>query len=503
MTKKQVKTKKDSDLQPRPPVVVILGHVDHGKTSLLDYIRKTKVAEKEAGAITQHIGAYQVEVDEKLITFIDTPGHEAFSAMRRRGGKIADIAVLVVAAGEGVKPQTVEAIECVRKAKIPIIVAINKVDLPQANSQRVKKELAKQDILVEDMGGEVISIETSAKTGDGIKTLLEMILLVADMQELKANTKGAVSGAIVEAHLDPKRGPTATVLVKSGVLRKKDIIVAGKTYGKIKEMEDFKGKFLDQAFPSTPALILGLKEVPSPGDILKKVESEEEAIDLTRASKEPSKPSKSAGQFKKSLKLIVKADVKGTLEAVIETLKSVEAKDVGLEILGAEVGDINENDIKQARAAKAIIIGFNKTLPRNLRDFAERQRVRTKTFNVIYELVEGVRKELGKLLEPEKVKKTLGEVKILKVFKTTKEGQIVGGKVTVGKIEKGAGVNVRREEKSIGQGKISRLQQKTKEKRQIKEGQECGVFFKGETKIEEGDTLEVYREEEKKRVIGN
>jgi len=501
MPKKSTKTKK-ADLTPRPPVVVVLGHVDHGKTSLLDYIRKTSVAKAEAGAITQHVGAYQVETGGKLITFIDTPGHEAFRAMRKRGGEIADIAILVVAAGEGVKPQTIEAIKCARKAKIPIIVAINKIDLPQANPQKVKKELTKENLIVEDMGGEVVSVETSAKTGQGVKTLLEMILLVAEMQDLKADLKSPASGPIVEAHLDSERGPLATVLVKEGVLRQKDIVIAGNTYGRIKKMEDFKGKFLNEALPSTPALILGLKDVPLPGDVLKRVKSVEEAINLARSFKKESlKPQEQKAQFKKSLKLVIKADVKGTLEAVVETLKSIELKEVGLEIIEAEVGNINENDIKQARAAKAVIIGFNKTLSKNLKDFAERQKVRIKTFDVIYELVEAVRIELSKLLEKELVKVALGKVEILKVFKTTKEGQIIGGKILSGKIEKGAQAKVIRKQKPIGQGKVARLQQKEKGKREIKEGQACGIFFEGEVSIEKGDVLEVYREEEKKREV--
>lgn len=499
MTKKPTKTKK-SDLQPRPPVVVVLGHVDHGKTSLLDYIRKTNVAGAEAGAITQHIGAYQIKHQGKLITFIDTPGHEAFSAMRKRGGEIADIAVLVVAAGEGVKPQTIEAIECARKAKIPIIVAINKTDLPGSFPQKVKKELAKQKVLVEDMGGEVVTVETSAKTGQGVKTLLEMIAIVAEMQELKADIKSPASGPIVEAHIDPKRGPVATVLIKSGILKEKDIVVAGNAYGKIKKMEDFKGKSLDEAPPSTPALILGLKTVPLPGDILKKVANEEEAINLARSFK-PKLPTIVLSKFKKTLKLILKADVKGTLEAVIETLKNIDSKEVGLEILDSEVGDIREFDIKKARASRAIIIGFNLTLSKDLKDFAERQKVRIKTFDVIYELVEAVRLELSKLLEKELVKVALGRMEILKVFKTTKEGQIIGGKVLSGKIEKGALLEIIRKEKIIGQGKVTRLQQREKAKREAKAGDECGIFLKGEVEIEEGDILEVFREEEKRREI--
>lgn len=501
MTKKPTKTK-ESNLQPRPPVVVVLGHVDHGKSTLIEKIKDIKITEKEAGGITQHIGAYQVEHQEKLITFIDTPGHEAFSAMRKRGGKVADIAVLVVAAEEGVKPQTIEAIECARKAKIPIIVAINKTDLPGSSPQKVKKELAKHKVLVEDMGGEIVSVETSAKTGQGVKTLLEMISIVAEMRELKAELKSPASGSIIEAHLDPKRGPVATVLVKSGILKEKDIVVVGSTYGKIKKMEDFAGRILEKALPSTPALILGLKDVPLPGDILKKVSSEEEAIDLARTFKpKPSEPSEPEPKKEKNLKLIIKADVKGTLEAVVETLKNIESEEVGLEILDSEVGNINENNIKRARAAKAIIIGFNLAPPKDLEDFAQRQKVKIKTFNVIYELVEVVRLELGKLLEPEKVRVPLGKMKILKCFRTTKEGQIIGGKITSGKIEKGAGVEVIRKKKIIGQGKVTRLQQREKEKREAKAGDECGIFFKGEVKVEEGDLLEVYREEEKKREI--
>jgi translation initiation factor IF-2 len=498
------KTKKQNNLQPRPPVVVILGHVDHGKTSILDYIRQTKIAEKESGGITQHIGAYQIEHQGKKITFIDTPGHEAFSAMRSRGAKVADIAILVVAAEEGVKPQTKEAIQHIKKTGIPAIVALNKIDKPGTQPEKVKGELAQNDMVVESLNGPVPSVNVSAKTGQGINELLEMILLVAEMEELKSHPDQPATGVIIESYCDSQRGNTATLLVKEGTLRNKDIIGTDSAVGRIKTMEDFQFNSLKKATASTPVIVTGFNQVPQVGEKFHVFNNLEEA--QARVSKKASKRKEEKEVFvfepdKKILNIILKADVHGCLEAIKESLKSIPSDEVALRILKAEAGEITESDIKLAESARAKIVGFRTKVSSAIQRLAEQKKIKILNFDIIYELIQEIRELLSKLLEPEITKNVLGQLKILAIFRTEKDRQIIGGKVINGQAKKGALVDVIRENKIIGQGKIAQLQRDKKEADEVSKGQECGVLFKGNTTIEKRDILEIYEEERKKREI--
>jgi len=500
---KEIK-KRQNNLQLRPPVVVILGHVDHGKTSILDYIRKTHLAEKEAGGITQHIGAYQIEHHGKKITFIDTPGHEAFSAMRSRGAKVADIAILVVAAEESVKPQTKEAITHIKKTGIPLIVALNKIDKKEAQPEKVKEELSKNDIMVESLGGQIPSVNISAKTGQGIDNLLEMILLVAEMEELKSQPAKPASGVVIESYRDAQRGATATLLVKEGTLKNKDIVGTDSAMGRIKTMEDFQFSPLEIATPSTPVIVTGFDQVPQVGEKFFVFESFEEA--QVRVAKKTAKRKEEKEVFvfdseKKILNIILKADVQGSLEAIRESLKSIPSEEVVLRILKAEIGEINESDIKLAESARAKIIGFRVKASSTIKELAQQRKVKILLFEVIYELIQGVRELLSQLLEPEIIKKALGKVKILALFRKEKDRQIIGGKVTTGQVKKGGLIEVIREKKKVGQGKIIQLQRDKKDVEEVAKGQECGILFQGTATIEEGDVLEIYEEERKKREI--
>jgi len=493
-------------LQTRPPVVVILGHVDHGKTSILDYIRKSKVAEKESGGITQHTGAYQVEHHNKLITFIDTPGHEAFSAMRSRGAKVADIAILVIAAEESIKPQTKEAIQHIKKTGIPVIVAINKIDKPEAQPEKVKGELTKYDIIVESLNGSVPSINVSAKTGQGIEDLLEMILLVAEMEELKIDFKQPTSGVIVESNLNSKRGNTATIIIKEGILTNKDIIGTDSTFGKIKIMEDFQGNPIQKADASTPIIITGFDKVPQVGEkfyTFDNIEDAKERINKKSIKRQPEDNTEVHvfEQDKKILNIILRSDVHGCLEAIRESLKSIPSDEIILRILKAEVGEVTESDIKLAESANAKIFVFRIKTNSNIEKLAQQKKVKILTFNVIYELIQGVRELLSKLLEPEITKNVLGQLKVLAIFRTEKDRQIIGGKMIDGKIKQGSLVDVIRENKRIEKGKIVQLQRDKKDTDEVNKGQECGIQFKGNTIVEKGDILEIYEEERKKREI--
>ncbi len=491
-------------LQPRPPVVVILGHVDHGKTSILDYIRKTKVAEKEAGGITQHIGAYQIEHQGKKITFIDTPGHEAFSAMRSRGAEVADIAILVVAAEEGIKPQTKEAIKHIKKTGIPLIVALNKIDKKEAQPEKVKGELAKNDIVVESLNGEVPSVNLSAKTGQGIDELLEMIILVAEMQELKSQPDQPASGVIIESYSDERRGATATLLVKKGTLQNKDIVGTDSALGRIKTMEDFQFNPLEKAAPSTPVVVTGFSQVPQVGEKFLTFDSLEAAQARVNRKSAKRKEDKEVFVFepdKKILNIILKADVQGSLEAIKESFKGIPTDEVVLRVLKAEVGEITESDIKLAESAQAKIVGFRTKASPTIQQLAQQRKIRIMLFEVIYELIQGVRELLSKLLEPEIIKNVLGQLKVLALFQTEKDRQVIGGKVTKGQVKKGALIDVIRENKKVGQGKIVQLQRNKKDIDEVAKDQECGILFKGNIKIEKGDTLEIYEEEKQKREI--
>jgi len=498
------KAKKQKNLQLKPPVVVILGHVDHGKTSILDYIRKTKVAEKEAGGITQHIGAYQIEYQNKKITFIDTPGHEAFSAMRSRGAKVADIAVLVVAAEEGIKPQTKEAISHIKKTGIPLIVALNKIDKKEAQPEKVKGELAKNDIVVESLNGQVPSVNLSAKTGQGIDELLEMIILVAEMEELKNQPAQAASGVVIDCRHDSQRGTTATLLVKEGTLINKDIVGTDSAFGRIKTMEDFQGQPIEKATPSTPVIITGLNQIPQVGEKFFFFNNLEEA--QVRIAKKTAKRKEEKEVFvfepdKKILNIILKTDFHGCLEAVKESLKSIPADEAVLRILKAEVGEITESDIKLAESAQAKIVGFRVKASSNIRELAQQRKIKILLFEVIYELIQGARELLSQLLKPEVIKNILGQLKVLVLFHHEKDRQIIGGKVIKGQVLKGASIDVIRGDKKIGQGKIIHLQRNKKDIDKAAKDQECGILFKGTTTIEKGDVLEIYEEEKKKREI--
>ena len=393
--------KKTENLKSRPPIVVVLGHVDHGKTTLLDYIRKTSVAEKESGGITQHIGAYQIDHEGKKITFIDTPGHEAFSQMRSRGAKVADIAILIVAAEEGIKPQTKEVISHIKKFKISVVVALNKIDKPEANAAKVAGELAKEGIVVESQGGKVPSVNISAKNGQGVDELLEVLLLVAEMEELKADPKKSAEGVIIESYQNSQRGPTATLLVRDGILRKGDIVVCGDSWGGIRILEDFQGNSVEEAPPSTPAVVVGFNEAPTVGERFLAVSSEKEAKSQL-VTKEKKMIEIKKGE--KALSLILKADVKGSLEAIEGTLSNIKHEGIDINILKSEVGDISESDTKLAYSTSSTIIGFRVKASTFIFNLAKRQGVRIKSFEVIYELVEEVKKGLSKLFEPEIVR---------------------------------------------------------------------------------------------------
>ncbi len=500
------KTKQQNNFKSKPPVVVILGHVDHGKTSILDYIRKSKITEKESGGITQHIGAYQIDHNNNKITFIDTPGHEAFSAMRSRGAKVADIAILVVAAEEGIKPQTKEAIDHIKKTGIPLIVALNKIDKKEAQPDKVKGELAKKEIIVESLGGQIPSIELSAKTGQGIDELLEMILLIAEMEELQIAANTPVSGTIIESNHNKQRGATATLLIKEGTLSNKDIIGTDSACGKIKTMEDFQLNPIKEATASMPTIVTGFSKVPQTGEKFSVFDNLEQA--QARIEKHKPKTDSSSEKEvllldpdKKILNIIIKADVQGSIEAIKKSLKSIPDDEVTLRILKAEAGDVIESDIKLAESAKGRIIGFRVKASSSIQQIAQQRKIKIAVFEIIYELIQAVREMLSKLLEPEIIRHPLGKLKVLALFKKEKDRQVIGGKVINGQIKKNALINVIRNEKKVGQGRIIQLQRDKKEIEEVSKDQECGILFQGTTIIEEKDILEFFKEEKKKREI--
>jgi translation initiation factor IF-2 len=500
MTKKQIKT----DSIKRPPVVVVLGHVDHGKSSLLEAIRDFKITSKESGGITQHIGAYEVEEKGKKITFIDTPGHEAFSAMRARGAEVADIALLVVDAAQSVQPQTKEAIMAIKRAEIPMIVVLNKIDLPNANPEKIKGELSKIDVAVESFGGTTPSVEVSAKEKTGIDELLEMILLVADMQDLNSETDCLAEGLIIESYMDGSKGPIATAIVKRGILKPKDIIATDLALAKIKCLKDFQGKEIEEAKPSQPVIILGFEKVPAVGEKFKSYKTEKEALEEIK-KEEPKREIGSAvlesDPNKKVLNIILKGDVFGSLEAIEGMLKNLPQDKVSLRILKSEVGDISETDAKLAEMSKAAIIGFrvkiSPTVIKYMRNDLEK-KLRIKTFNVIYELIQDVRFGLEKTLEAEIVRTDVGKLRTLLVFWGEKNRQIVGGKITEGEFKKGLKLEIFREDKKVGSGRIVNLQRDKKDIDKLRKGDEAGILFEGNVKIEKGDIIVAYIEERKK-----
>lgn len=500
------------NLRPRPPIVTILGHVDHGKTTLLDTIRKASVAAREAGGITQHISAYQVKKKGKIITFVDTPGHEAFSGMRERGVSIADIAVLVVAADDGVRPQTKEVIEYLKDKKIPTVVAINKIDKPEANPQRVKQELAENGILIEQWGGDIISVNVSAKENIGIDELLDSILLVAEVEDFKSDDKRNGLAIVLESNLDPQKGPVATVLIKTGTLKVGQDVTAGTTYGRIRKMEDFTGRSLVSASPSTPVTIMGLNSNPNTNDVLQVVDGKSLARIKSKEFSEGiiGQKEKNVSQKmtrviesdeKQKLNLIIKSDVQGSLEAIEQILSTIKVEEIKINLIETGVGNITESDIKMGAPSKAFVLGFNVETTPVAKRLAEMNDMKIKTFKIIYELVEEVKRMIIEMLPPEIVRTDIGTVNILAVFKTGKHDMIVGGRVNDGKIIKGALIEVKREGEIVGKGKLEGLQQNKNATNEVGKGNECGIVFEGNTKIKEGDALIVYTEEEKTRTI--
>ncbi len=508
-----------ADLRPRPPVVTIMGHVDHGKTKLLDAIRQTRVAEGEAGGITQHIGAYQVDVHGRKISFLDTPGHEAFTAMRARGAQVTDIVVLVVAADDGVMPQTLEAIAHVKAAKVPMIVAINKMDAAGANPDRVRQELANADVLVEQWGGDVPSVEVSAKMKKNIGDLLEIILLVADINEFKANPNKPAAGTIVEAELDKNRGTVATVLVQNGTLRLDDIVLVGATYGRIRSMFNDAGKRLRHAEPSMPVEILGLDGVPQAGDILQVVDKIEIARDIAaqrhrqRQAETVATPSKAvglddlyakiqAGQVK-DLNILLKADVNGSIGAIEHSLKQINAKhnEVQLKIIHSSTGAISESDVNLATASKAIIIGFNTRPDPSARRLAEQNGIEIRFYNIIYQLLENLEQALVGMLAPEEREVVNGFAEVRNTFRLPSREVVAGLYVTDGKVNRNDQVRVLRNGVVLHDGKLSSLKRFKDDVREVQSGYECGAVVADFTDVQNGDTMEFYRTEKVERTV--
>ena len=498
---------KEEDLKPRPPVIVVMGHVDHGKTSLLDAVRSTNVIEGEAGGITQAIGAYKVEVNGREITFLDTPGHEAFTAMRARGAQITDIAILVVAANDGVMPQTIEAIDHAKAAGIPIIVAINKIDVEGANPDKVKQELAEYGLVSEDWGGDTIFVPISAKKKINIDNLLEMVLLVADMKELKANPNKQAKGVVIEAKLDKSKGPVATMLVQRGTLDIGDTILVGSVIGRIRTMTDDKGHKVKKAGPSTPVEITGLTEVPEAGDTFYEVKDEKTAKHLMERRKRQArdKALKASSRVTlddlfsqiekgnlKQLNIIVKADVQGSVEAVKQALEKLSNDEVKVKVIHANVGAITESDVTLANVSNAIIIGFNVRPQPIAKDMADKENVEIKTYSVIYNAIEDVEAAMKGMLDPVFKEVVIGNAEVRQTFKISDVGTIAGCYVTNGKVARNAGVRVLRDNVVIHDGKLISLKRMKDDAKEVAKGFECGIQIENFNDIKEGDIIEAY-----------
>ncbi len=498
----------EEKMVPRPPVVCVMGHVDHGKTSLLDAIRETHVTDKEFGGITQKIGAYTVDVNGQSITFLDTPGHEAFTAMRMRGAQATDIAILVVAADDGVMPQTIEAINHAKAADVEIIVAVNKIDKPNANVEKVKQELTEYGLIAEDWGGSTIFVPVSAHTKEGIDELLEMILLTAEVHELKANPDRNARGIVIEAELDRGRGPVATILVQKGTLHVGDNVAAGASYGKIRAMIDDKGRRVKEAGPSTPVEILGLNDVPNAGEIIMAMDSDKEARNvaetfISEGKKKLLDDTKhkvsldalfeqiQAGNVKE-LGLIIKADVQGSVEAVKQSLVKLSNDEVVVKVIHGGVGNINESDVVLASASNAIIIGFNVKPDNQARIVAEREKVDMRLYTVIYNAIEDVEAALKGMLEPIYEEKVIGQVEIRQIFKASGIGNIAGCLVTEGRVTRDSKVRLTRDKEQIYEGPLASLKHFKDEVKEVKAGTECGIVLENFNDIQEGDKLEAY-----------
>ena len=495
-------------LVPRPPVVCVMGHVDHGKTSLLDAIRSTNVTSREAGGITQHIGAYTVEINGQRITFLDTPGHEAFTAMRMRGAQSTDIAILVVAADDGVMPQTVEAINHAKAANIDIIVAVNKIDKPNANVEKVKQELVEYGLVAEDWGGDTIFVPVSAHTKEGIDNLLEMVLLTAEMRELKANPDRRARGLVIEAQLDKGRGPVATLLVQKGTLHVGDAVAAGSCFGKIRAMIDDKGRKIKEAGPATPVEVLGLNDVPSAGEIFVSPASEKEArafadtfiregrVKLLDDTKSKLSLDDLFSQIKagnvKELGLIIKADVQGSVEAVKQSMLKLSYEEVVIKIVHAGVGAINESDVTLASASNAIIIGFNVRPDNMAREIADREKVDVRLYRVIYQAIEDVEAAMKGMLDPIYEEKVIGHAEVRQTYKASGVGTIAGSYILDGMITKASKVRVTRDGEQIYDGPLASLKRFKDDAKEVKAGYECGIVLEKFNDIKELDQIEAY-----------
>jgi translation initiation factor IF-2 len=516
-TKEQLYEEDDPALlQPRAPIVTVMGHVDHGKTSLLDAIRTTKVAAGERGGITQHIGASEITKDGRRIVFLDTPGHEAFTAMRARGAKVTDIAIVVVAADDGVMPQTLEAIDHARAAKVPIIIALNKIDKPDANPDRVKNGLAEAGVVVEEYGGDVPMVPVSAKARLGLDELLEMIILVADLQELKANPKRPAIGTIVEAELDKGRGPVATALVQTGTLRVGDVIVVGETYGKVRALENDKGKRISKAGPSSAAVVLGLADVPKAGDILRVVADEKIARNMVedrktasaahaesggRATLEDLYAQIQAGQAKE-LRIILKTDVSGSLGAITHALQQLSTDEVRINVLHEAAGDVTDNDIMLAAASNAIVVAFSTKVTDTARRAAEAEKVDVRQYDIIYKLTDDIQAALRGLLEPVEVETVEGRAEVRQIFRVGKSAVIAGCYVTDGRIVRSGNVRVWRGGKVIATDRIEGLRRMKDDVREVATNFECGISLAGTNDLVEGDIIECFTQQMVSRTAG-
>ncbi len=498
------------DLKPRPPVVTIMGHVDHGKTTLLDYIRHSNITEQEVGGITQHIGAYYVETDEGDIVFLDTPGHEAFTEMRARGAQVTDIIVLVVAADDGVMPQTKEAINHAKAANIPIVVAINKIDKPGAKPDMVKRQLAELGLLPEDWGGDTLVAEVSAKTGHGVDELLSLILLQAEILELKANPNRPAKGTVIESKLDRTKGPVATILIKRGTLKKGDPFVCGEHYGRVRAMVDHQGRRMNSAGPSMPVEIYGISGVPTPGDdfvVVKNEKIAKEIVEHRKKKKAEVGAKKGAVSLEdlyakiqkgelKELNLIIKADVHGSLEALEKAVSELSTEDIKVSIIHSGIGAITESDVMLASASHAIIIGFNVRAVGRVKDLAEKEKVDIRYYNVIYDVVDDIKKAMKGLLEPEFKENIIGHAEVKQTFKIPKVGTVAGCFVSDGRVERNARVRVLRDGVVVYEGKIGSLKRYKEDVKEVPTGYECGVGIEGFNDIKEGDILEIYNIEQ-------
>jgi len=499
----------------RPPIVAVMGHVDHGKTSLLDKIRETHVADKEAGGITQHIGAYQIKRGDRWITFLDTPGHEAFSALRQHGARMTDVAVIVVAADDGIKPQTKEAIRYAQEAGVQMVVAVNKIDKEGADPIRVRQELSELGLQPEDWGGNTVVVDVSAKTGENVDKLLDLVLLVADLEDLRVRPTGPSEGVVIESHLDAGRGPVASVLVQHGVLKVGDFLVAGSTYAKVRTLTDYRGKRLTEAHPGMPAEVAGFKHVPAFGDTYRTADNERAAKDATTAASRREQ-AKSMGVKRidasqlnaaitagniKELNIVLKADVQGSLESLNDALEKLHNDEVALKIVHAGVGDIAESDIAFAKGAGAVVIGFNVSMGSSLKALVAREKVQVKLYKVIYELIDDLRDTLSGMLSPEVIETVTADLEIKGVFKVLKGSVVCGGTVKTGRIEPKMRFRVLRGKENLGEGTITNLQKDKQNAKEVFEGETCGMSVATHVVIELGDHLEFFTREEKARTL--